>query len=224
MRYDGGKGISYAQIINLMPPHEKYIESHLGGGAVMRNKRPAKQQFGIDIDPNVISMWKEEQNLHCELIHGDAIETINKLEINNNTLIYADPPYYPTTRKRKKVYKHDYSIDDHVALIEFLTSRKCMVIISGYYSEYYDSELKNWNMHKFNSKTHAGIAEEYVWFNFDKPKMLHDSRFLGANFREREIIKRRTDRLKNRISKLPIAEQSALREWLDNEINEVMSA
>ncbi|ODS31873.1 MAG: D12 class N6 adenine-specific DNA methyltransferase, partial [Candidatus Scalindua rubra] len=24
-----------------MPPHEVYIETHLGGGAVMRNKRPS---------------------------------------------------------------------------------------------------------------------------------------------------------------------------------------
>lgn len=136
---------------------------------------------------------------------------------------YAAPPYYPATRRRKRVYRHDYSEDDHVALIEFLMSRKCMVIISGYYSEYYASELRNWNVHKFNSKTHVGTEEEYVWFNFDRPSISHDSRFLGANFREREVIKRRNDRLRNRISKLSIAKQSALLECLNSEINKVRS-
>lgn len=189
----------------------------------MRNKRPAKQQFGIDIDPCVISMWEKTQDIRCNLVLGDAIDVINNLGVNNNTLIYADPPYYPTARRRKKVYKYDYSIDDHVTLVEFLISRKCMVIISGYYSKYYSSEFKNWNVHKFYSKTHVGMAEEYVWFNFDRPNMLHDSRFLGANFREREVIKRRNDRLRNKISKLSIVEQSALLEWLNSEINEVKS-
>ena len=35
MRYDGGKGACYRQLINLMPPHRRYVETHLGGGAVI---------------------------------------------------------------------------------------------------------------------------------------------------------------------------------------------
>ncbi len=50
MSYPGGKGKCYQRLINLMPPHETYIESHLGGGAVLRNKRPAKANIGIDAD------------------------------------------------------------------------------------------------------------------------------------------------------------------------------
>ncbi len=60
MKYPGGKGQYgvYQKIINLMPPHEVYIETHLGGGAVMRNKRPARVNIGIEINPKVIEMWR----------------------------------------------------------------------------------------------------------------------------------------------------------------------
>ncbi len=40
-----------------MPPHEVYMESHLGGGAIMRYKRKARRSIGIEIDPEVIGIW-----------------------------------------------------------------------------------------------------------------------------------------------------------------------
>jgi DNA adenine methylase len=50
--YPGGKGTVYHKIINLMPPHEVYIEPFLGGAAIMRRKLPAQLNIGIDLDPN----------------------------------------------------------------------------------------------------------------------------------------------------------------------------
>ena len=59
MNYPGGKGQTFKKIINLMPPHEVYIETHLGGGAVMVNKLSAKRNVGIEIDGEVIDVWKK---------------------------------------------------------------------------------------------------------------------------------------------------------------------
>lgn len=64
MTYPGGKGTAYQKLINLMPPHACYIETHYGGGAVMRHKRPAADNIAIDINPDVIAA--------TIAAHGDA--------------------------------------------------------------------------------------------------------------------------------------------------------
>jgi DNA adenine methylase len=50
--YPGGKNGAgvYQAIINRMPPHSVYIEPFLGGGALMRLKRPAALNIGLDRD------------------------------------------------------------------------------------------------------------------------------------------------------------------------------
>ena len=53
-------------------------------------------------------------------------------------------------------------------------------------------------------------ATEWLWFNFQPPQTLHDYRYLGRNFRERERIKRRVQRWKIRLLKLPTLERHAL--------------
>ena len=63
--YPGGKGGAgvYQTIINMIPPHDTYIETHLGSGAIMRYKKPAFRNFGIDIDPAVIESWQPSGNI-----------------------------------------------------------------------------------------------------------------------------------------------------------------
>ncbi len=55
MAYPGGKGNVYQKIINQIPPHRVYIETHAGEAAVARHKRPACQNILIDLDPDVIT-------------------------------------------------------------------------------------------------------------------------------------------------------------------------
>jgi hypothetical protein len=57
MRYPGGKGRCYQHLISLMPPHRTYIETHLGGGAVLRHKRPAETNIGLEKDEAVVERW-----------------------------------------------------------------------------------------------------------------------------------------------------------------------
>lgn len=70
MGYPGGKsgpGV-YHRLINLMPPHYTYVEPFLGGGAVMRLKRPARYNIGVDLDAAVIRQWRSrigENALYC---------------------------------------------------------------------------------------------------------------------------------------------------------------
>lgn len=75
----------YQKIINLMPPHDTYVETHLGGGSIMRHKKPARQNIGIDIDPKVIRAWKAFYTTGNNDSSGksSSLSTITKTEVRS---------------------------------------------------------------------------------------------------------------------------------------------
>jgi site-specific DNA-adenine methylase len=211
MRYPGGKGKCFQHLINLMPPHATYIETHLGGGAVMRNKKPAERSYGIDLDAAVIKRWQSMNPLACTLVHADAVEFLGAFNFAGKELVYADPPYVAATRRRTKIYRHEYSDHDHERLLETLLRLPCNVMISGYDNAIYARRLGDWSRHSFDAVTQAGLRTESVWFNFEPPNQLHDAAFLGATFRDRQSIKRRNERLVHRFARMsPIERYHAL--------------
>jgi len=211
MNYPGGKGGVFQKLVNLMPPHDVYIETHLGGGAVMRNKRSAQRNIGIEIDPEVVGMWKDAHPVDFELIHDDAINYLNNYSFRGRELVYCDPPYLRETRKKsKRLYKYEYSLEQHIDLLEVLKTLPCMVMISGYDSILYKESLNGWNTHNFQSVCHHGLATEWVWMNYSSPVILHDYRYLGNNFRERERIKRKSKRWVDRLQSMPVLERQSL--------------
>lgn len=83
-------------------------------------------------------------------------------------------------------------------------------MISGYWSELYAQTLKDWRTLSFPGVTRGGPAREYLWTNFPEPVELHDYRYLGAGFRERERIKRKKQRWAEKLRKMPLLERLAL--------------
>ena len=214
MRYPGGKGKTYQHVINLMPPHRVYIETHLGGGAVMRQKRPAVRSIGIDVDQKIVLGWPPKTVLGIELVCGRAEDFIAQYEFCGDELVYSDPPYHPHTRRRARVYTYDYSVEDHEQLLKLIASLPCMVILSGYANSLYNRVLSGWRTRTFRAKTHAGMREETLWFNFEPPQVLHDSRYLGDDFRARQTTKRRLERLRDKVRRMPAIERAVFSQWL----------
>ncbi|OUR62365.1 hypothetical protein A9Q74_05180 [Colwellia sp. 39_35_sub15_T18] len=213
--YPGGKGKTYQHLINLMPPHKKYIEPFLGSGIVIKNKLQAKVNIGNDIDKACIDSIVDKKNV--TLLNMDAIQLLEKEGLCKDSLIYCDPPYVASTRRKQKIYRHEYSDNQHEKLLQFLVNQKCMVMISGYKNDLYQYYLNDWNLYSFSSQTQNGKATECVWFNFEKPTKLHDSRYLGNCFRERQTIKRRQERLQQKVKDMNPLERSAFMEWLNQE-------
>jgi hypothetical protein len=88
-----------------------------------------------------------------------------------------------------------------------------MVAISGYWSALYATELADWRTSTFQTVNHAGRpATEWLWMNYPKPLDLHDYRYLGRDFRERERIKRKKTRWTERLRSMPDLERYALME------------
>lgn len=70
--------------------------------------------------------------------------------------------------------------------------------------------LKGWHAASFQAATRGTPAAEWVWYNFERPVELHDYRFLGSDYRERERIKRKKKRWVERLKRQPILERQAL--------------
>jgi DNA adenine methylase len=263
--YPGGKNACYQQIINLMPPHRVYIEPFLGSGAVMRMKRPAELNIGLDLDEKALAITRNaicngpassaagiakssvgrrrgasnppmlaspgtngvedlpgtngvaDRNARSGVVRSLIVQT-DGLEFlrsgytfQGDELVYCDPPYLMGTRSSGPLYRFEFTDSQHSELLEIVRSLPCMVLVSGYHSALYGAALKDWNSIHFQAMTRGGkMATEWVWFNYPEPIALHDIRYLGSGFRERERIKRKKQRWVNRLEAMPILERRSL--------------
>jgi len=91
------------RIIGEMPPHLTYVEGFLGHGAVMRAKRPAAVNIGIDADETVCGKWRSTPVIDVEagqqmaLGHGRFLRLAESAAFKSilarpDTLAYFDPP------------------------------------------------------------------------------------------------------------------------------------
>ena len=62
------------------------------------------------------------------------------------------------------------------------------------------------------------LATEWVWFNYPEPDELHDYRFLGRDFRERERINRKKRRWVARLKGMRRLERQALLSAIEESI------
>ena len=84
-----------------------------------------------------------------------------------NVFMYLDPPYMPETRKKKKVYKHELTSDEHEELLKLICQSKAKIIISGYRSELYTHYLNGWRLEQTTAKDQAGNNRtECIWMNY----------------------------------------------------------
>ena len=218
-------------LINLMPPHEVYIEPFLGSGAVLRRKRPAAcSNVGIDCDPRAIAAFSEFRVPSLRLVTGDSRQYLREyfglsrerspafashvrfmMRAHENHLVYADPPYLGSTRKGRRRYAYELMTEtEHIELLRILTSLPAMVMISGYRSELYDRTLRDWRRVEIASMTHGGPRWESVWMNYPEPCELHDYRFLGRDCYDRLRIRRKIARHVGKLRKLPALERAAI--------------
>ena len=151
--YLGSKQVSgaYQAVIANMPPHDTYIETHLGSGFVLRRKPPAARSIGLEIDPATFECFGSIAAEESSAFDGAAVETYNvdclaflrdfDFSAAGRVLIYADPPYVLATRSHPGTrYRYDYTEADHRELLAVLDALPASVMISGYPSSLY-SEL-----------------------------------------------------------------------------------
>ncbi len=214
MSYPGGKSGAgvYQTIINQIPPHDVYIEPFAGGAAILRMKKPAASSIAIDIDPAGLDLLRAKAPPGAILLNVDGVPFLRNYPWTGREFVYCDPPYLMSTRSTKRpLYRYEFSSEEeHRSLLSCLQAIPADVMISGYPNALYDDVLRNWRKITFSARTRRGKATECLWMNYPEPVVLHDYRYLGGSFREREKIKRRQARWKKRLVMMSTIERAAL--------------
>jgi site-specific DNA-adenine methylase len=221
MKYPGGKNQAGVGqwIINQMPPHDLYVEAFVGSGAVLRMKRPAAATIAIDCDERLCADLPSlfDAIPAVTVICGDAISHLRKMRYLRRTLVYLDPPYLAETRRSKKdIYDHEFKTpEQHKRLLKLVLEMDCMVMISGYRSSLYDAMLPGWRRIEKVVTLRNGIkATECLWMNYPEPVALHDYRYLGETFRERERLTRIRTNLRAKLDRMTLLERRMLSSML----------
>lgn len=106
----------------------------------------------------------------------DAI-TICKRWDSNKSAIYLDPPYLKETRVSFNDYANEMSPEQHQELLDFATSCKSKVLISGYIHKMYVDALESNGFRRIDISTFSGgstangqgydaVRTECIWFNY----------------------------------------------------------
>jgi DNA adenine methylase len=233
--YNGGKSGSgtYQQIINQIPPHSIYVAPFAGHDGIFRNIRRAPLSILNDIDVDVANWWKAQKIKNCVMVqdfmqgnlferptrpvviirNNDYSHILNKFGNNPDAFIYCDPPYPMATRKdKRRIYKHDWKdTNKHLIFLSTVMVCRAKIMVSSYPNDIYNEHLSTWNTRRFFSTIRGGRrVEEIIYMNYPPPTILHDFRYLGRDYRERENIKNKVNRHTERLNRLPQHERTAI--------------
>ena len=191
----------------MMPPHSTYIESHLGGGAIMKRKPPAMRNIGIDLDEGALAGFGCDYPV--ERVHGCAHDFLSSFPFQGTELVHADPPCLRATRRSARRYRFEMTEAEHARLLALLRALPCQVMVSGHPSVLHDEHLAGWRRLQVQVMTHGVVRTEAVWFNF-VPGRVHWASAAGMNFTDRQRIKRKAENWGRRYGEMPPGERLAV--------------
>lgn len=117
----------------------------------------------------------------------DAVDVMQAHD-GHDTLFFVDPPYVHSTRamRNKGGYRHELDDAGHQSLIDALKAVDGMVVLCGYDSEIYRTQLEVWESFSTTARISGGrgtsLRTEVVWLNPAASAALQRSR--GGLFAE----------------------------------------
>ena len=202
---------TYHRIINQIPPHRIFIEPFAGRATIARLMRPSAETILIDKAPRPELATLVRARQACHVIAGDGARFLAQYRFRGDEFVYADPPYLLRTRQGREYYPHEMTDADHERLLRVLLGLNVRVALSGYRSALYDERLATWRRIEWQAMTRGGTkATEVLWLNYPPPTTLHDYRYVGDHWRDRERLRRKTARAVADLMSMPVLERAAL--------------
>lgn len=136
----------YKHIINRMPNHRVYIETHLNDGKVLINKRAANINIAIENNSKTLQNFMKEHYSFFKngigFINEDCINYLNEYRFIGEELIYCNLYNFQN--------KNHYS----TSILNLLDSLSCFIMISVCKKEIYSSilNIKKWYIFKDKDK------------------------------------------------------------------------
>lgn len=224
-----GSGVA-ERIICEIPPHLTFIEAFAGSAAVTRRKLPCRSAIVIDSEAAACNKLRRIPGL--TVVCDDALAWLGHFLLTrsvdgaaSDAVLYLDPPYLfeaRATGKRQR-YAHEFGEEwQHVELLDCLrrlATAGVPVLISHPRHPLYEQKLLDpstfaavtvglpWRVIDYRYGTRGGPFADALWCSFPSPTSLHDYRFVGADYRQRELIKRKVKRWQSKFQALPPVQQ-----------------
>lgn len=208
MRIAGSKAAMGAaqRIVSMLPSHRLFVEAFAGAASVTKLCRPAEFTLLIERNPKTAAELAASirDRQATAVVVGDSLEVLRPPP---EAVVYCDPPYLASTRRASRRYYEFEMLEDseHERFLTWAKAMTCRVLISGYWSELYAQNLRDWRLEQFTVPSHTGSRVECVWCNFPPPLVLHDSGHVGESFTDRQRIKRKAARWVRMLEAMPPA-------------------
>jgi DNA adenine methylase len=216
--YTGNKKIEgvYQKIINEIPKHNYYLEAFAGSGAI-----------GLILPTGPVKIFNDLDTHALQLIKGTPGDTVIKTQYRATDLLqlfdhagkegftFCDPPYLHTTRKSDKIYLFEMSVLDHVEFLAEVQKLKCNCMIIHPACELYEVALQSWRSILIKIRYNTKTSIEKLYMNYDTPRILQTSKYLGKDCWDRQRIKRKAERFINKGLNIPFPERTYIEDTLN---------
>jgi len=224
MYYPGNKNIPglIQKIINQIPPCTDFFELYAGSAAVstfLSKKTNGTLQFYInDLDQEVTDNF--DYPAGCTVTNLPAVDIIKSLSSippGKNNFVFLDPPYMFDTRPNSlNLYECEMTTADHVQLLLAILELKCNCMIIHPQCQLYDQSLADWRTVQIKVRYHNKTSIEKLYMNYPDPVQLQTYVAAGTDCWDRQRIKRKGDRLVQKLLSLPEVERNYILNRLSN--------
>lgn len=211
--YPGRKGAdgTWQKILAEIPQCDLFIDAMCGSGFIGSLVKGCRVYMN-DIDRLTIDGIRKQAGRNVELGNQSYLEVIKRFNnASPRRVFYFDPPYDMETRSNQvRLYRYDWNREDHLIFLKAVQAIKCPTIISHYPCELYDKALKKWRKITYKTVFHGRVRDESIYMNFPQPVLLQFPALTGADFTDRQRIKRKVESMINKLKKAPANERAAI--------------